>query len=277
MNIKDHKNLAQWLIANKETEAPISGIERVAFILGNMEPDMNPLTYFRGFFCHTRMRGHNYENALKKVRKLLAGIEKKAGAAKSRKRGRIGQFFLAGVLMHYVADAFTWPHNEAYGGSLKDHVIYEVNMHQIWKSGIVRVPCRAVWNANDMQEETAFVSAFEYFVRQHERYLVSRCRMQDDLEYILRVSAQMSRTLLGRKGKQYERNDYIRRDYDRFRRIPVICGAENEKGKACPVFSDRRAGIDAMPGSGRFVRIFISPKCYLFHRNFSIRHFRTHQ
>ena len=30
-----------------------------------------------------------------------------------------------GVLLHYAADAFTWPHNEHFGGSLREHMRYE--------------------------------------------------------------------------------------------------------------------------------------------------------
>lgn len=276
MNIKDHRKLAQWLIASKETEAPISGTERAAFIFGNMEPDMNLFTYFRGFFHHTRMRGHNYENALEKVGKLLVKIEKQAEKTGG---GSMRQFFLTGVLMHYIADAFTWPHNETYDGNLKDHVIYEGKLHQIWKSNTgVTLFCDARrGNSTEEKNGSLFVSALEYFVRQHEDYLASRSKMQDDLEYILRVSVRLSRLLLSKKGYQYECNDFIRRNYDSFRHISVVYGTEDEKRKACPVFSDHRAGLDEMPGSGRIIRVFISPYCHFFRRNSGVWHFRARQ
>lgn len=85
MNIKDHRKLAQWLIASKETEAPISGTERAAFIFGNMEPDMNLFTYFRGFFHHTRMRGHNYENGTGKSGQAV-GKDRKTGRENRRRK-----------------------------------------------------------------------------------------------------------------------------------------------------------------------------------------------
>ncbi len=39
-----------------------------------------------------------------------------------------------GVVMHYLADYFTFPHNVTYGGSLKDHCLYERDMKYALRS-----------------------------------------------------------------------------------------------------------------------------------------------
>ncbi|HWS42189.1 MAG TPA: zinc dependent phospholipase C family protein [Pseudoflavonifractor sp.] len=38
-------------------------------------------------------------------------------------------YFRLGKLMHYIADAFTCPHNESFTGTLWSHRIYEAHLH----------------------------------------------------------------------------------------------------------------------------------------------------
>ena len=38
--------------------------------------------------------------------------------------------FRLGVLLHYTADAFTWPHNKQFAGNLKQHMRYERLLHR---------------------------------------------------------------------------------------------------------------------------------------------------
>ena len=49
MNIRDHKNLALSLLRTESEKRHISCLRKAAFLLGNMEPDMNLISYFRDF------------------------------------------------------------------------------------------------------------------------------------------------------------------------------------------------------------------------------------
>ena len=69
MQTKDHRILAEFLIA--ETKIDIPYLCKKAFILGSIEPDINPFTYLHGLTCGVRFHGHNYENVLSAMKKLF--------------------------------------------------------------------------------------------------------------------------------------------------------------------------------------------------------------
>lgn len=55
MQTKDHKLLADFLIAN--TTRNIHLLYKKAFIIGNVEPDVNLFTYLRGIFQEKKRLG----------------------------------------------------------------------------------------------------------------------------------------------------------------------------------------------------------------------------
>lgn len=90
------------------------------FLLGCIQPDKNPTTYFKGSLRSQLLRGHNWDNARIYMQKLCARLEKQpfntpAGA------------YMLGKLMHYLADAFTYVHNAPFC-TLKDHKAYEARL-----------------------------------------------------------------------------------------------------------------------------------------------------
>lgn len=124
MQTKDHKLLADFLIAN--TTRNIHLLYKKAFIIGNVEPDVNLFTYLRGIFQEKKVRGHNYEN-------ILPIIKKEFRYLKNKKKFGIKEYYILGKLMHYIADIFTFPHNKLFNGSLLEHAKYEKNLHTAMK------------------------------------------------------------------------------------------------------------------------------------------------
>ena len=43
--------------------------------------------------------------------------------------------YLLGKLIHYIADAFTFPHNNVFKGNLVQHCKYENKLHQAYLNG----------------------------------------------------------------------------------------------------------------------------------------------
>lgn len=252
MNIRDHKRLAEKLMKIRAEYIPVSWWERTAFVLGNMEPDMNLFSYFRGFFTHTRMHGHNYENVLKKILCMIVKLKKKRDGEQDS-RLRLYQFFLAGVMMHYAADAFTWPHNRGFEGNLRDHVLYELDLHRMWENEILFPQTRTVWRRKSADE-----SWENFFVKLHDQYLLSRSRAQDDMEYIYFISVSLCGLLPDGKGDQNGCNAVVRRNYDNSWRVSFVHRVQNEQRGTCPDISYSGTGIDALQGSESDVRIFMS-------------------
>lgn len=122
MKTKDHRLLGEFLLKN--TSLFPGKKERTFFLFGCVEPDYNPFTYLLGFFIHP-FRGHHAENSAR----YLGWLE-----SISRKRGlkRPFDWFIAGVALHYLADAFTFAHNPAFTGNLSRHKEYESELSQVF-------------------------------------------------------------------------------------------------------------------------------------------------
>ena len=90
------------------------------FLLGCVQPDKNPTTYFKGSLRSQLLRGHNWDNARIYMQKLCTRLEKQPLATPA------GAYML-GKLMHYLADAFTYVHNAPFC-TLPDHRAYEARL-----------------------------------------------------------------------------------------------------------------------------------------------------
>lgn len=89
-----------------------------AFLFGSFQPDCNPLTYLKGSLRAHKFRGHNFSNSQIYINNHIRQLQR-------RTRWTIWHYYTLGKLTHYLADAFTFPHNEHYPDSLIAHRAYE--------------------------------------------------------------------------------------------------------------------------------------------------------
>ncbi|GLB28494.1 hypothetical protein LAD12857_04170 [Lacrimispora amygdalina] len=129
MKTKDHEELSRYLM--EQFEYPIKKNLIHALILGSIEPDYNPITYLRGSMKLQKLRGHNFENAHTCIEKLIRKLD-------TQSMSEVKRCYLLGKLIHYVADAFTFPHNKAFNGSLSEHCAYEKELHFYMKTMLNR-------------------------------------------------------------------------------------------------------------------------------------------
>ncbi len=116
MNKNSHKQIALHYARRYLTAHPSPC--RSLFILGCMEPDVNPSTYLKGSIRHQWLRGHNWKNAKGYIMRLSRRLE-------SRQHLRYMDFYILGKLIHYTLDAFTYAHNSHFPGNLFRHREYE--------------------------------------------------------------------------------------------------------------------------------------------------------
>ncbi len=126
---KDHEAVGEYLLSKMSLE--MSENEKRAFLFGNIEPDLNPFTYLRGSIRNQTFRGHNYENSHAYIRLLIYQVE-------HRRVNGIMHYYLLGKLMHYIADAFTHPHNRAFKGTLREHCQYERVLHTHMQEALIK-------------------------------------------------------------------------------------------------------------------------------------------
>lgn len=119
MRGKSHRCLGQYL-----TEHYMQNVSKPcvrAFLIGCVEPDRNPITYLKGSLRFQWLRGHNYRNARRFMRRISQRLE-------GKRKLNLFDFYTLGKLIHYTTDAFTYAHNDTFSTNLVDHRVYEVEL-----------------------------------------------------------------------------------------------------------------------------------------------------
>lgn len=110
------KNLSEKMLDNA------GSAQRFLFVIGNVLPDKLPHTYLCRLAECEKYRGHNFNNTKNKVERYMNCLMSKNSLTGF-------DYLWLGILCHYVADAFTFPHNSNFPGTLKEHVQYEGILH----------------------------------------------------------------------------------------------------------------------------------------------------
>lgn len=98
MQTKDHRLLGSFLL--RQQDIFLDPMRKSLFLLGCVEPDLNPVTYTRGSLHHRFLHGHNAENAGKHLARLTQKLHKSGVQSPL-------QWFRFGAALHYLADSFT--------------------------------------------------------------------------------------------------------------------------------------------------------------------------
>lgn len=144
----------------------------LAFLFGSFQPDVNPFSYLKGSLHYKKLRGHNYANSRDyintKIRKLQC-----------RSSWTIWQYYTLGKLTHYLADAYTYPHNENFPNNMIDHHKYETNLRFFMRGYLAhRHVCR-------QQARRDLIAALDEL---HDQYMSTRAGMYRDVNYILKAT-----------------------------------------------------------------------------------------
>lgn len=150
-----------------------------AFLFGCVEPDYNYLTYLKGALTVGFTRGHNFKKAQQNLRKTIVKLQKNRCLP-------ILKYYRLGKLMHYVADAFTSPHNDVF--SAADHIDYEKRLH-----------IQLIMDIADpfgIFQSRVGGSLIEYFAKKHQEYLDAWQSPHTDVQFILEATAVVFRQLM---------------------------------------------------------------------------------
>ena len=171
MQKRSHKLLASTLL---ECEHGF-GAKRFewAFLLGSFQPDCNPLTYLKGSLRHNKLKGHNYANSRAYINARILKLQR-------RRRWTMWHYYTLGKLTHYLADAYTYPHNPDYPNSMLDHHNYETDLRQFMRGYL------AHRHLQRQQARRDLVAALEEL---HQQYMATRASMIRDASYILKATS----------------------------------------------------------------------------------------
>lgn len=144
-----------------------------AFLFGSFQPDCNPLTYLRGIRFTHKPQGHNFVSTQLYINRCIRNLQR-------RSKWSIWQYYTLGKLTHYLADAFTYPHNEHYPDSLMNHHRYEAELRRHLDKHLARTELLKQQFRHDLTD------ALDQL---HRQYMASRSNLERDIRYILDASA----------------------------------------------------------------------------------------
>lgn len=131
MRGQSHHCLGRYLAELYMSSTPKMYIK--AFQLGCIEPDRNPATYLKGSLRFQWLRGHNFLNARRFMKRISLRLERK-------ERLNLWDYYTLGKLIHYTADAFTYAHNTDFSPQLSDHMEYEAQLQNYFLDYLSRDP-----------------------------------------------------------------------------------------------------------------------------------------
>lgn len=172
MRKKSHISLAKYMVESLNDEELKK--HKLAFYLGSILPDIKPS------FIYKR---HEINGTFSDISRHIARLSEgqKVMQKKSRK-----YYMDLGQISHYLADYFTFPHNEVYTGSLKEHCSYEKQLKDDLRayihSGERKSFSNTAVNFNSAEALCNFIQ------RTHEDYLTRKHDVEDDIRHIVEVN-----------------------------------------------------------------------------------------
>lgn len=174
MQKRSHKLLARTLL-DSCNGFPKKRFE-LAFLFGSFQPDCNPLSYLKGSIHGKTLMGHNFTNSQKYIERRIARLQ-------SRSKWRVWQYYTLGKLTHYLADAFTFPHNETYHESIAAHRQYEAAMRERFSQYLTSLPEPLIVSSDE--DVAASIDCL------HHQYLSAASDAIRDFGYILKATTTL--------------------------------------------------------------------------------------
>ena len=169
MRGESHRCLGHYLVQRYINHVPGCCVR--LFLIGCVQPDRNPVTYLKGSIRHQWLRGHNFRNSARYMRKLSQRLE-------GRQSLRFWDYYALGKLIHYTADAFTFAHNEYFPKDLEAHRKYEVELQDQFLNYLRKDPEVNIVLAK---------SIMQTILRYHEEYRSLEPHIHTDMTYTLTV------------------------------------------------------------------------------------------
>lgn len=199
MIAKDHYMLggflAQHMIKNS------SPLANHLFVIGCVFPDQNPMTYLRGLCMGHPLKTHFLFLSYPEILRLCNKLE-------NRKKLYIWDYYTLGVLLHYVADAFTFPHNEHYKGSMLEHAGYEfTQLHNTFEQYLNSELDVEIYSTSNMQNIEST------FSKLHDSYMQTEPSAACDSKYICEACAVICARILEKEAVPYIRGSKEKERY----------------------------------------------------------------
>ncbi len=157
-------------------------LHKKAFMFGSILPDCMP-----SFLT----RKHNIEETFSILEKELYKVTEKFDIEKG-----INTYFCRhlGVITHYIADYFTFPHNAEFTGTLREHCNYEEELKHTFRAYVNSEEAKRFRNENKTFQTVEEIC--EFIKRMHECYLQTVRAVKADCRYIVELCYRVAEAIL---------------------------------------------------------------------------------
>lgn len=168
MRKKSHISLAKYIINNMQTEELM--IHKKAFYIGSILPDCVP-----SFVTRRHSIDETFHILREEIKKVTEDYDVEKG---------MNSYYCRhlGVITHYIADYFTFPHNSTFTGTIKEHCNYENDLMKMLKEYVeVRKP---VYSQKVFQTVDDICN---FILKMHKEYLKAINALKVDCAYIVNL------------------------------------------------------------------------------------------
>lgn len=168
MRKKSHISLASYLLHSDGMEILLA--HKKAFYWGNLLPDCVP-----SFLTRRHSIDETFPHLQKELQLLVEDY--------NYNKGITGYFCRhLGIVLHYVADYFTFPHNSFYPGNMREHCKYEKEMKFCMRAYVKSDEAKRRRNAASACNTVDEIC--QYIKDMHRQYAKEDHNVQLDCEYI---------------------------------------------------------------------------------------------
>lgn len=180
MKKKSHLSLAGYLLDSLQIDELQK--YRKSFLFGSILPDCIP-----SFFT----RRHTIEETFDILRDEIAKITEEYDWSQGITREFTRRL---GVITHYIADYFTYPHNEIFKGNMKEHITYEFGLMYYLKEFL---------NSKEVDKHTIDNNNFynvdsicDFIKQVHSEYLEVVKAIKTDCRFIVDMAMEVVKAVL---------------------------------------------------------------------------------
>lgn len=171
MRKKSHIALAKYLVNSMDIKELV--VHKKAFYIGSILPDCIP-----SFITRRHTIDKTFDILREEIRKITEDYNISEG---------INTYYCRhlGVITHYVADYFTFPHNSKFTGSVKEHCTYENELKFALKDYVKSE--EAVRNRAVNMKYKTVDDICKFILEMHKEYLKVKNHIMSDCEYIVEL------------------------------------------------------------------------------------------
>lgn len=171
MRKKSHISLAGYILRNMGSEELIT--HKKAFFIGSILPDCK-LSFIT--------KKHNIEDTFSTLKKELYKVTDNHNINKGINTSYCKHL---GVITHYIADYFTFPHNSVFQGTLKEHCAYEEKLKHSFRDYVNSGELKNVRKINGTFKTVDEIC--DFIKRMHKSYLSIVGNVKADCRYVVEL------------------------------------------------------------------------------------------